>query len=80
MTTTAGTATVSGQTVTVSIPFMAAGSSVTIRVTTTVLSSPAEGVFTNTVTLSADNNVFVSATGSVLGVGGLPNTGYLPGD
>ncbi len=78
VTTTSGTATVNGQTLTVTIPFMAAGSSVTIQVTTTILSSPVGGVFTNTATLSADGGVTLSATGTVTGVSGLPSTGYAP--
>ena len=78
VTTTAGTVIINGQTVTVTIPVMAAGSSVTIQVTTTVLSSPVEGIFENTVTLTADGGVFLTATATVSVVTGLPDTGYPP--
>ena len=80
VTTTAGTVIINGQTVTVTIPVMAAGSSVTIQVTTTVLSSPVDGIFENTVTLTADGGVFLTTTATVSVVTGLPDTGYPPGE
>lgn len=77
-TTTSGTVSINGQTVTVVIPFLASGASVEIRITTTVLSNPAAPYFVNNVTLTADNGVFVQATGQVPTVSGLPDTGYPP--
>lgn len=77
-TTTSGTVSINGQTVTVVIPFLASGASVEIRITTTVLSNPAAPYFNNNVTLTADGGTFVQASGQVPTVSGLPDTGYPP--
>ncbi len=76
-TTTQGTVSISGQTVTVNIGTLDAGQSVTMTVTTTVLSSPVSGQFSNTATLNGGGQT-VSTTASVGGVNGLPDTGYPP--
>jgi uncharacterized repeat protein (TIGR01451 family) len=73
-----GTVSVSGQTVTVTIPVLNPSDTVQIRVTTTVLSSPDDGLFTNTVQLSADGNIQRNATATINVPIGLPDTGYPP--
>lgn len=78
ITTTIGTASVNGQTVTISIPVLNAGDSVEIRITTTVISGPNEGIIENTVTLNADGDILRTATARVNVVIGLPDTGYRP--
>src|SRR5690606_6813836 len=78
VTTSAGTASVSGQTVTVSIPSLGAGQSVTVQITTTVLRNPSTPFFDNTATVSGSNGFAGSASASVPAVSGLPDTGYPP--
>jgi uncharacterized repeat protein (TIGR01451 family) len=78
VTTTAGTASVSGQTVTVNIPTLNSGQTVTVEILTTVLSNPNVGVFENTVVVAADGGISLEASAVVLGVAELPDTGYPP--
>lgn len=78
VTTTSGSVSVNGQTVTVTLPFLSSGASVVVEIVTTVLSNPAAGVFTNTATVNADSGFNGSATATVSGVSGLPDTGYPP--
>ena len=80
VTTTLGSAGVSGQTVTVLIPFLSPGESVTINVVTTVLSNPAVPYFENIVSLTADGGRFVQTSARVPTAGQLPDTGYPPAD
>lgn len=79
-TTARGTATVSGNTVTFTIPTLAPGESVEMRIVTTVLRSPLAGLFTNTATLNAldsDGQPLTRTASVTLNVAtGLPNTGY----
>ncbi len=79
--TTAGTAAITGQTVEVTIPSLAAGAAVEVRVTTTILRSPILAIITNTATLTLSATGWtVDATGQVSVVTGLPSTGYPPGE
>jgi uncharacterized repeat protein (TIGR01451 family) len=78
VTTTSGTVNVSGQTVSVNIPTLNSGQTVTVEILTTVLRNPESGVFENTVILTADGGILVEASAVVLGVVGLPETGYPP--
>jgi uncharacterized repeat protein (TIGR01451 family) len=80
VTTTTGTATINGQTVTVTIPYLNAGASVEIRVTTTILSYPDAPYIENTAVATADGGVNLTATARVPVVQSLPNTGYPPGN
>lgn len=75
--TTKGTYTISGQTVTFTIPSLEVGETVTMRVVTTVLSSPVGGLITNTATLSS-GTYSDTASASVSVISGLPQTGYPP--
>lgn len=72
-----GTVVVDDQTVTVTIPKLNAGEQVQFRIITTVLSSPLDGVITNTVTL-VNNNISATASLVVARVTQLPNTGQTP--
>ncbi len=74
-----GSVTISGQTVTFTIPSLGSGVSVQMRIHTTVLSSPLSGQFVNTANVT-DGAVSQSATATVGGVGLLPSTGYPPAD
>ena len=74
-----GSVSISGQTVTFTIPSLAPGASVQMRVYTTVLSSPLSGQFLNTASVT-DGAVSQSASATVGGVGALPSTGYPPAD
>lgn len=72
-----GTYTVDGQTVTFFIPTLAPGESVQMRINTTVLGSPVDGVFINTATLTG-NGETRTATAVVNVPVSLPSTGYSP--
>ncbi|MBN1964763.1 MAG: choice-of-anchor D domain-containing protein, partial [Anaerolineae bacterium] len=72
-----GTFTISGQTVTFFIPFLAPGESVGMRINTTVLSSPLGGVLVNTTTLSGSGQTR-TATATIDVPSSLPGTGYPP--
>jgi uncharacterized repeat protein (TIGR01451 family) len=65
---------------TVVISSIAPGQSVQISVDAVVISTPADGVYNMTATMTADGGYSVSATGALPGVGGLPDTGYPPQD
>ncbi|NDJ78336.1 MAG: ExeM/NucH family extracellular endonuclease, partial [Chloroflexi bacterium] len=75
-----GTVSINGQTVTFTIPNIAPGETLELLITTTVISSPADGQFTNVATLNgtgADGvTVTESATGVLQGTSRLPATGY----
>lgn len=79
-----GTYTIDGQTVTFTIPSLAPGESLVLRIVTTVLESPLDGIITNTATLSglAPNGATATATatGIVSTIGALPSTGYPPSE
>ena len=77
VTTTKGTVSISGQTVTVDIGTLAPGETVVIRIETTILSSPADDMLVNTAMVSG-SGVQRSATASLGVVSGLPDTGYPP--
>jgi uncharacterized repeat protein (TIGR01451 family) len=72
-----GTASISGQTVTFTIPTLNAGETAIARIETTVVRSPATGLLTNTATLNT-GSVTRSASASVEVATSLPNTGYQP--
>ncbi|NDJ77472.1 MAG: DUF11 domain-containing protein [Chloroflexi bacterium] len=76
VTTSAGSATINGQTVTVTIPALGAGQAATIQVVTTVEGSGGE--FANTATLTADGGYSRTATATVNTISSLPATGYPP--
>jgi uncharacterized repeat protein (TIGR01451 family) len=76
-----GTVTISGQTVTFTIPSLNPGESVEMRIVTTVLSNPAGGVLVNDASLvgaGPGGNVTASTTGTVAITTSLPATGYEP--
>lgn len=80
-----GSVTILGQTVTFVIPSLAPGESVQMRIYTTVLSSPAGGLFINEASVmdrTAQGVLAprVTAQATVSGVGTLPATGYPPPD
>jgi uncharacterized repeat protein (TIGR01451 family) len=75
-----GTVSISGQVVTFQIPFLNAGESIQMRIATTVLQSPESGEFTNLASVRSDQNTIKTATATVNGVTGLPDTGYRPLD
>jgi uncharacterized repeat protein (TIGR01451 family) len=70
-----GAITVSGQRVTVTIPALAPGERIDFRIVTTVLSSPADGVIDNTVTI---DGTAISARATVPLITALPSTGETP--
>jgi len=79
-----GSASVAGQIVTFTIPSLAPGESLVLRIITTVLESPLDGVITNTVSLSGQAPDGATATamaqGIVSTIGSLPSTGYPPAE
>ncbi len=78
-----GNAAISGQTVMVSIPVIAPGESVEMRINTTVLRGPASGVLVNQALLAATGPggaIAKSAVAEVFVPTGLPATGYAPID
>ncbi|MBZ0319634.1 MAG: S8 family serine peptidase [Anaerolineae bacterium] len=76
-TTASGTAAVSGQTVTFTIPSLAPGQTIQMQIVTTVATSPASGVFVNDAIVTA-NGITRTAHAEVLAATGLPATGYPP--
>ncbi len=72
-----GTITVSGQTVTVEIPVLDVGEQVEFRIITTVITSPLDGIITNTVALK-DNSESATASLAIARVTQLPRTGETP--
>ena len=80
VTTSIGSASFSGQNVTVLIPFLNVGETATINIVTTVLNNPDAPYFENFVTMTADGGRFAEASARVPTVSGLPDTGYPPGD
>lgn len=82
VTTERGSASVNGQTVTFNIPFLDPDESVQMQIVTTVLTSPLEGQFDNTVVLNGfgpDGAVVTDSGSAVVDVAtGLPATGYAP--
>ncbi len=79
-----GTFAISGQTVTFTIPVLNPGEAVELRINTTVLSSPNDGLLTNDATLvgygSTGASVTRSAQGIVTVTTQLPATGYPPAE
>jgi len=79
-----GTYSISGQTVTFTIPYLNPGESVEMRIITTVLSSPLDGVFSNQADLVGTASNGDTMTASVLATLSpattLPATGYPPAD
>lgn len=73
-----GTVVVQGQTVLWTIPSLAAGESAQLRIVTTIVGNPAEGMFINTATLTTGTGLTASASASINVVTGLPDTGYPP--
>lgn len=78
--TDSGTVTVDEQTVTFAIPSLDPGTTVQMRILTTVLDSPSSGLFVNTAYLTADGGVTASATANLNAATGLPDTGYPPAE
>ncbi len=76
-TTASGTASVSGQNVTFTIPSLAPGQTIQMQILTTVASSPASGVFVNDATVTT-TGITRTAHAEVLAATGLPATGYPP--
>ncbi len=72
-----GTISISGQTVTVTIPTLAAGESIRFRIITTVVVTPLDGIITNTVTIPGTNKS-ATATLNVATIFRLPSTGETP--
>ncbi|MBN1679447.1 MAG: DUF11 domain-containing protein [Anaerolineae bacterium] len=75
-----GTVTIDGQTVRIVIDKLEPGQTATIRIVTTVLGSPADGMLVNDVALMADDGVTRAASAVVSVVTTLPSTGYPPQD
>ncbi len=76
-----GTYTVSGQTVTFTIGTIGPLEAITLRIETTIISSPADGRFTNLAALTAPAvDTPLTATATIDVVTGLPNTGYPPAE
>lgn len=76
-----GSVSIDGQTVTFFIDSLAPGEVIQMRIYTTVLESPLDGVFTNTASVNSDDGTGTlvtirSATAQVSGVSSLPSTGY----
>jgi beta propeller repeat protein len=78
VTTTAGTAAINGQMVTVTTPSLSAGVPLEMRATTTILRSPSVPYIENTAILRADGGVYLTATAQIAVVQSLPGTGYPP--
>jgi uncharacterized repeat protein (TIGR01451 family) len=76
--TTIGSVATDGQTITVIVPFLNAGDSAVVTVTTTIVSGPAGSEIVNTAFENADPNIALSATARVPVVSTLPGTGYGP--
>jgi len=82
-TTSKGTVTISGQTVTFLIDSIAPGETVEMQIVTTVLTSPLDGVFTNEAVIAVPDGaggtvILDRAQATVPGVSVLPSTGYPP--
>lgn len=77
-----GTVSISGQTVTFSIPLLGAGESIEARVSTIIQDLPTDGVLSNTISLTATGadgvNINRSTSAVVRSILGLPSTGYPP--
>lgn len=73
-----GTVVVQGQTVLWTIPSLADGQSAQLRIATTIVSNPADGLFINTASLTSGQGLTATATASINVVTGLPDTGYPP--
>ncbi len=82
-TTSKGTVTISGQTVTFLIDSIAPGETVQMQIVTTVLTSPLDGVFVNEAIIAVPDGaggtvILDRAQATVSGVSVLPSTGYPP--
>ncbi len=77
VTTSQGSVTVSGQTVTVAIGTLNPADTVTIEIVTMVVASPTTGEFINTATVTGGGQT-ASATATLTGILDLPATGYAP--
>ncbi|MCZ7540196.1 MAG: S8 family serine peptidase [Anaerolineae bacterium] len=82
-TTSKGTVTISGQTVTFLIDSIAPGETVEMRIVTTVLTSPLDGLFVNEAIIAVPDGaggttILDRARATVSGVSVLPSTGYPP--
>lgn len=76
-TTATGTPSVDGQTVIFSIPTLGPGQTIQMQIVTTVVTSPAGGVFVNDATVTT-TGISHTAHAEVLAATGLPATGYPP--
>jgi len=82
-TTSKGTVTISGQTVTFLIDSIAPGETVEMQIVTTVLTSPLDGLFVNEAVIAVPDGaggttILDRAQATVSGVSMLPSTGYPP--
>lgn len=82
-TTSKGTVTISGQTVTFLIDSIAPGETVEMQIVTTVLTSPLDGLFINEAVIAVPDGtggttILDRARATVSGVSALPSTGYPP--
>jgi uncharacterized repeat protein (TIGR01451 family) len=82
-TTSKGTVTIAGQTVTFLIDSIAPGETVQMQIVTTVISSPLDGLFVNEAIIAVPDGaggttILARARATVAGVSVLPSTGYPP--